>query len=83
MPYFTVGEENSCPIKLYYEDHGSGQPVVLIHGYPLCNRQAKRGPGRWPKRGPPRWVDGSPLFVVEVMGMGARGKGLNNLPVCG
>jgi len=48
-----------------------------------CNRQAKRGPGRWPKRGPPRWVDGSPLFVVVVMGMGARGKGVNNLPVCG
>lgn len=35
MPYVTVGEENSGPIKLYYEDHGSGQPVVLIHGYPL------------------------------------------------
>jgi hypothetical protein len=48
-----------------------------------CNRQAKRGPGRWPKRGPPGWVDGSPLFVVVVMGMGARGKGLNNLRVCG
>jgi non-heme chloroperoxidase len=35
MPYVTVGEENSAPIELYYEDHGSGQPVVLIHGYPL------------------------------------------------
>ncbi|MGZ8177559.1 alpha/beta fold hydrolase [Williamsia sp. SKLECPSW1] len=31
----TVGTENSAPIELYYEDHGSGQPVVLIHGYPL------------------------------------------------
>jgi len=35
MPYVEVGKENSGPISLYYEDHGSGQPVVLIHGYPL------------------------------------------------
>jgi non-heme chloroperoxidase len=35
MPYLTVGKENSGGIELYYEDHGSGQPVVLIHGYPL------------------------------------------------
>ncbi len=35
MPYITVGSENSTSIDLYYEDHGSGQPVVLIHGYPL------------------------------------------------
>jgi pimeloyl-ACP methyl ester carboxylesterase len=35
MATVTVGAENSAPIELYYEDHGSGQPVVLIHGYPL------------------------------------------------
>jgi non-heme chloroperoxidase len=35
MPYVTVGKENSGKIRLYYEDHGSGKPVVLIHGYPL------------------------------------------------
>jgi non-heme chloroperoxidase len=35
MPYVTVGKENSGTIDLYYEDHGSGDPVVLIHGYPL------------------------------------------------
>ncbi|SDT71544.1 alpha/beta fold hydrolase [Jiangella sp. DSM 45060] len=35
MPYITVGTENSANIDLYYEDHGTGQPVVLIHGYPL------------------------------------------------
>ena len=35
MGFITVGTENSTPIHLYYEDHGSGQPVVLIHGYPL------------------------------------------------
>ena len=33
--YITVGRENSTDIDLYYEDHGSGKPVVLIHGYPL------------------------------------------------
>ena len=35
MPYITVGQENSGDIELYYEDHGSGNPIVLIHGYPL------------------------------------------------
>jgi len=35
MPYITVGKENSGNIDIYYEDHGSGAPVVLIHGYPL------------------------------------------------
>jgi pimeloyl-ACP methyl ester carboxylesterase len=33
--YINVGQENSTPIELYYEDHGSGSPVVLIHGWPL------------------------------------------------
>jgi non-heme chloroperoxidase len=35
MARVTVGQENSAAIELHYEDHGSGQPVVLIHGYPL------------------------------------------------
>src|SRR5437868_6436370 len=35
MPYVNVGAENSGRIDLYYEDHGAGSPVVLIHGYPL------------------------------------------------
>ncbi|HWK93745.1 MAG TPA: alpha/beta hydrolase [Luteimicrobium sp.] len=35
MGRITVGRENSTDIELYYEDHGTGQPVVLIHGYPL------------------------------------------------
>jgi pimeloyl-ACP methyl ester carboxylesterase len=33
--YIHVGQENSTPIELYYEDHGAGKPVVLIHGWPL------------------------------------------------
>jgi non-heme chloroperoxidase len=37
MPFITVGAENSALIDLYYEDHGAGQPVVLIHGFPLSS----------------------------------------------
>src|SRR6476619_2143014 len=33
--FIKVGQENSQPIAIYYEDHGSGSPVVLIHGWPL------------------------------------------------
>ena len=35
MSYIKVGQENSTPVQIYYEDHGSGSPVVLIHGWPL------------------------------------------------
>src|SRR5580704_4699339 len=42
MAYVTVGTENSMPIDLYYEDHGSGSPVVLIHGFPLSGRAWER-----------------------------------------
>jgi non-heme chloroperoxidase len=42
MPYVTVGTENSAPIKIHYEDHGSGQPIVLIHGYPLNGNSWER-----------------------------------------
>ena len=42
MPFVTVGKENSAPIDLYYEDHGSGRPVVLIHGFPLSGRAWER-----------------------------------------
>lgn len=42
MPYVTVGQENSAPIEIYYEDHGEGRPVVLIHGFPLSGRAWER-----------------------------------------
>jgi pimeloyl-ACP methyl ester carboxylesterase len=42
MGFITVGEENSAPIDIYYEDQGSGQPVVLIHGYPLDGHSWER-----------------------------------------
>lgn len=38
MPTVPVGTENGSPIELYFEDHGSGKPVVLIHGWPLSGR---------------------------------------------
>jgi non-heme chloroperoxidase len=42
MAMITVGKENSMPIDLYYEDLGEGQPVVLIHGYPLDGHSWER-----------------------------------------
>ncbi len=38
MGTVTVGHENSTPIELYYEDHGSGPAVVLLSGWPLDSR---------------------------------------------
>lgn len=38
MTLIQVGTENSAPVQLYYEDHGTGRPVVLIHGWPLSGR---------------------------------------------
>jgi non-heme chloroperoxidase len=35
MPFVNVGTENNEDIKIHYNDHGSGQPILLIHGYPL------------------------------------------------
>ena len=42
MPRINVGTENGRPIELHYEDHGSGRPVVLIHGYPLDGNSWER-----------------------------------------
>ena len=42
MPRIAVGTENDAPIEIHYEDHGSGQPVVLIHGYPLNGNSWER-----------------------------------------
>ena len=42
MGLITVGEENSTPVDIYYEDQGTGQPVVLIHGYPLDGHSWER-----------------------------------------
>ena len=63
MPYIKVGEENSGPIELYYEDHGSGQPVVLIHGYPLSGRA-------WDKQLPVLMEDGRRVITYDRRGFG-------------
>jgi non-heme chloroperoxidase len=42
MPRITVGTENSADIQIHYEDHGAGQPVVLVHGYPLDGNSWER-----------------------------------------
>jgi pimeloyl-ACP methyl ester carboxylesterase len=42
MGTITVDHENSTPVELYYEDQGKGQPVVLIHGYPLNGHSWER-----------------------------------------
>jgi non-heme chloroperoxidase len=38
MARLVVGDENGTPVELYFEDHGTGDPIVLIHGWPLSSR---------------------------------------------
>jgi len=42
MPFVTVGEENGADIQIHFNDHGSGRPIVLIHGYPLNGNSWER-----------------------------------------
>jgi non-heme chloroperoxidase len=42
MPQLKVGVENSADIEIHYEDHGTGRPIVLIHGYPLNGNSWER-----------------------------------------
>ena len=63
MPYIKVGQENSGSIDLYYEDHGSGRPVVLIHGYPLSGRA-------WDKQVPVLMDDGHRVITYDRRGFG-------------
>jgi non-heme chloroperoxidase len=71
MPYVKVGQENSGSIELYYEDHGSGQPVVLIHGYPLSGRA-------WDKQLSVLLEDGRRVITYD-----RRGFGNSSQPVTG
>jgi pimeloyl-ACP methyl ester carboxylesterase len=63
MPYMTVGEENGSPIELYYEDHGTGRPVVLIHGWPLSSRS-------WEKQVLALVADGYRVITYDRRGFG-------------
>jgi pimeloyl-ACP methyl ester carboxylesterase len=42
MPFVKVGTENSADIEIHYRDHGSGRPIVLVHGYPLDGNSWER-----------------------------------------
>jgi non-heme chloroperoxidase len=63
MPTVTVGTENSSEIEIYYEDHGAGQPVVLIHGYPLSGRA-------WDKQVPVLLEAGYRVITYDRRGFG-------------
>src|SRR5206468_12898768 len=48
---------------LHYEDHGSGRPVVLIHGYPLSGRA-------WDKQVPVLLEHGRRVITYDRRGFG-------------
>jgi len=67
MPYCNVGKENSGTIDLYYEDHGTGKPVVLIHGYPLSGAS-------WEKQVPVLLDAGHRVITYDRRGFGNSSK---------
>ena len=67
MPIVNVGKENSGNIDLYYEDHGSGKPVVLIHGYPLSGAS-------WEKQLPVLLDAGYRVITYDRRGFGKSSK---------
>ena len=67
MSTITVGKENSTPINLYYEDHGSGSPVVLIHGWPLSGAS-------WEKQTAALLAAGHRVITYDRRGFGRSSK---------
>jgi non-heme chloroperoxidase len=63
MPTLTVAQENNTDIEIYYEDHGAGQPVMLIHGYPLSGRG-------WDKQVPALLAAGYRVITYDRRGFG-------------
>ena len=63
MGKIAVGRENSDDIEIYYEDHGGGRPVVLIHGYPLSGRA-------WDKQVPVLLGAGCRVITYDRRGFG-------------
>jgi len=67
MPMVSVGRENSADIEIHYEDHGAGQPIVLIHGYPLSGRG-------WDKQVPALLDAGYRVITYDRRGFGASSQ---------
>lgn len=67
MPTISVDTENSTPVELYYEDHGAGDPVVLIHGWPLSGRS-------WEKQVPALIGAGYRVITYDRRGFGESSK---------
>ncbi len=67
MPYMNVGKENSGTIDLYYEDHGAGKPVVLVHGWPLSSLS-------WEKQVPTLLEAGYRVIAYDRRGFGHSSK---------
>src|SRR5712692_8730567 len=63
MSTISVGKENSTSIDLYYEDHGSGRPVVFIHGWPLSGAS-------WEKQVPVLLDAGHRVITYDRRGFG-------------
>ena len=65
--YIKVGQENSTPIEVYYEDHGSGSPVVLLHGWPLSGAS-------WEKQTAALLAAGHRVITIDRRGFGRSSK---------
>jgi non-heme chloroperoxidase len=67
MAYLRVGDENSTSINLYYEDHGTGMPVVLVHGFPLSSHC-------WEKQVPALLNAGFRVITYDRRGFGSSSQ---------
>ncbi len=67
MATLTVGAENGSPVELFYEDHGSGTPVVLIHGWPLSGRS-------WENQVPALVEAGHRVITYDRRGFGSSSQ---------
>jgi non-heme chloroperoxidase len=67
MPHVNVGFENSGPVEIYYEDHGTGTPVVLSHGYPLSGHA-------WEKQVPALLAAGHRVITYDRRGWGGSSQ---------
>jgi pimeloyl-ACP methyl ester carboxylesterase len=67
MPFITVGKENTADIEIYYEDHGSGRPIVLIHGYPLDGQS-------WERQLPALLTAGHRVITYDRRGFGRSSR---------